>query len=1023
MKKKIKIKTNSEQVSLYLRIFGIFGIITILYIFLYKTILGSNDSWVGLFFAGSSSTDTFMDYFNPVQFSLGKNPYDYAQYGAIYPPICYLLYKLSACFIPNASELGGSGNIRLDQQGIFVYFTITIILLFCLAFILTSRIKERKFIRYIIIFTIIMSFPILYLVERGNILLLVLVLLSYFVFYRNSESKVQRELALLALAFAAAIKIYPAVFGLLLFWDKKSNKKIDWWRIIRCVIYGVIVFVAPFFYYDGIETVKQFVANLSNGMKVTELSESSPFVRMDMGAIICTFGKWEDYTKVQPLANVFIAIVALFCIIGIFKFKQSWKKVMCCSIICMVVPSFGYTYCNAIIIVALFAMLAQAESVDRFKSFYTILFALMFVPLSFINNAVKCNVILAVLYLTVIIDVIFEIFNVNIPTERLNNKLKSKINKSNKPLLDRLKDNIDNLFFLAVILNFVILVINVVFLSKQELLSSQYLSVGGNYFGDFFESMFFSVKEDLYQYGNIYPPFCYMILYLVAKIYPDAKMFYDPFTMRDTQAGRMIYLSVIAICLLVIAFCILQVVKAKPWKKVLTLFSILFTLPMFVLIDRGNILLVSLVFSFIFVVFYDSENKVLREIALISLAIASAIKIYPAVLGVLLIKRGNIKVIARTVVYGVLCFFVPFAFFGGTEAFVQFVHNLQAGVAQRGLVEGSINCEVNLSSAVSTVYRLFVHHPTEAQYAVIEKFSRYLSYILAIQFIAGSFLSKTKWKKVLSLSAIILIMPGFSYSYCIASYLPAIMMYIAETKRKKSDLLYLIPFICLTVPYGINLYDYFLKVFEAGTRYSVVCQNLAQVVIFVVLFIEIVIMEINYIKNDGIMNFIRWCWGFVKEILDWFREIFEAITKKKIEDAKWNAFVQFVKFGFVGLSNTVISTVIYWVMIYLHCNKYVASITGFVVSVLNSFFWNNSFVFKKNEGEERSPFKALVKTFMSYAATGLVLHNILLWFWTEKVGLNDYIVPIINLVITIPINFVMNKFWAFKTKKKEIKEQ
>ena len=129
--------------------------------------------------------------------------------------------------------------------------------------------------------------------------------------------------------------------------------------------------------------------------------------------------------------------------------------------------------------------------------------------------------------------------------------MKSEINKSNKPLLDRLKDNIDNLFFLSVILNFVILVINIVFLSKQELLSSQYLSVGGDYFGDFFESMFFSVKEDLYQYGNIYPPFCYMILYLVSKIYPDAKMFYDPYTMRDTQAGRMIYISVIAICLLV----------------------------------------------------------------------------------------------------------------------------------------------------------------------------------------------------------------------------------------------------------------------------------------------------------------------------------------------------------------------------------------------------------------------------------------------------------------------------------------
>ena len=69
-------------------------------------------------------------------------------------------------------------------------------------------------------------------------------------------------------------------------------------------------------------------------------------------------------------------------------------------------------------------------------------------------------------------------------------------------------------------------------------------------------------------------------------------------------------------------------------------------------------------------------------------------------------------------------------------------------------------------------------------------------------------------------------------------------------------------------------------------------------------------MEINFLKNNGIKVFIRWCWGFVREILDLFKEIFEKVTGKKIADERWEAFVQFVKFGFVGLSNTVISTVI-----------------------------------------------------------------------------------------------------------------
>jgi putative flippase GtrA len=31
--------------------------------------------------------------------------------------------------------------------------------------------------------------------------------------------------------------------------------------------------------------------------------------------------------------------------------------------------------------------------------------------------------------------------------------------------------------------------------------------------------------------------------------------------------------------------------------------------------------------------------------------------------------------------------------------------------------------------------------------------------------------------------------------------------------------------------------------------------------------------------------------------------------------------------------------------------------------------------------------------------------------------INKYIAPIINLVIAVPINFVMNKFWAYKQKK------
>jgi putative flippase GtrA len=96
-----------------------------------------------------------------------------------------------------------------------------------------------------------------------------------------------------------------------------------------------------------------------------------------------------------------------------------------------------------------------------------------------------------------------------------------------------------------------------------------------------------------------------------------------------------------------------------------------------------------------------------------------------------------------------------------------------------------------------------------------------------------------------------------------------------------------------------------------------------------------------------------------------------------------------------------------------------ANIIAFVVSVLNSFFWNNKFVFKKNKDEKRNAGKAIAKTFIAYGVTGLVLANILLYLLIDIVGASKYIAPLFVLVVTIPLNFVLNKFWAFRNSKIE----
>ena len=56
---------------------------------------------------------------------------------------------------------------------------------------------------------------------------------------------------------------------------------------------------------------------------------------------------------------------------------------------------------------------------------------------------------------------------------------------------------------------------------------------------------------------------------------------------------------------------------------------------------------------------------------------------------------------------------------------------------------------------------------------------------------------------------------------------------------------------------------------------------------------------------------------------------------------------------------------------------------------------------------------ALVKTYISYVFTSLILSEILLYLWCNLIGIDGYIAPIINLFITVPLNYFIQKYWAF----------
>ena len=147
--------------------------------------------------------------------------------------------------------------------------------------------------------------------------------------------------------------------------------------------------------------------------------------------------------------------------------------------------------------------------------------------------------------------------------------------------------------------------------------------------------------------------------------------------------------------------------------------------------------------------------------------------------------------------------------------------------------------------------------------------------------------------------------------------------------------------------------------------------------------------------------------------------------------------IQFIKFGIVGVFNTLISEIIYVVLVYFNVPYLLAYFIGFVISVLNAYYWSNKYVFKQETGTPRTWWKVLLKTYAAYA-WGFVVSSLLLILWIDIVRISRYLHPLaafmsghgypqfdaellgeilaagINLLITVPMNFVINKFWAYK---------
>lgn len=120
---------------------------------------------------------------------------------------------------------------------------------------------------------------------------------------------------------------------------------------------------------------------------------------------------------------------------------------------------------------------------------------------------------------------------------------------------------------------------------------------------------------------------------------------------------------------------------------------------------------------------------------------------------------------------------------------------------------------------------------------------------------------------------------------------------------------------------------------------------------------------------------------------------------------------QAIKYGIVGVSNTLITAVVIWVLMKLFGVPDVTSnAIGYAAGVLNSFIWNRQWTFKSQSGWVLSA----VRFGIVFAICYLLQLVLLLWL-NKSLTIDPYYNQLIAMAFYTVINFIMNKFYTFKS--------
>lgn len=332
----------------------------------------TNSQYINSYFHNNNA-DTFMDYFNMLK--ILETPH-HEIYGTkvIYPALCFCLWGIAFDMIPHSYQSMGALELRNYQPAMLGFVLCLLLIVIGLWELLKRNYKGKDVKGGIFALSILFSGPILFAIERGNIILLALFFLLFFDLLYNSENKYLRYLSYIALALSASIKIYPALFGVLII----SHKR--WKEAVGAVAIGVLVFVMPFLLLCGWGGVVSLFENIMYASPILANRGVGHFVSFaNLMKMIQLFGGTAFHFKSSMILKGIPACIAIFIFMAN---KEEWKKMFAIVLFCIWVPEFSGTYTLIFFILPLICYLNTdtGKKIVIIDYIYTALYIIIFLP-------------------------------------------------------------------------------------------------------------------------------------------------------------------------------------------------------------------------------------------------------------------------------------------------------------------------------------------------------------------------------------------------------------------------------------------------------------------------------------------------------------------------------------------------------------------------------------------------------------------------------------------------------------------